>query len=407
MRNASIRLVIVLLADLLTACDVPVLGKSLPVVVKEKRGSAAPPNHITQEDLRRNAIRVDVPAGEWRMLRLEATDLLPGGGSVTVAIAYQHLGDAEPYIGFGSQYIDRELNDPFGIAGFLLAGVPAEKLGASGFISSWATTEPDRLNPEFVYIVGSRNGPATFFLGIPELPAGRSLTDYSASELLFGGVEVRDFGRESAEQLAQRPLMQASLESGQGGFGAWYLRNYDENGEVITQRGGRYELESSVGTSTPGDIEISRRTRVAATEDFRDVGVFSYNFYAKSQFGVDQYTWSVNAADYSNGESIVYAPGLNIYAYSASCTVTSPCLPGTRVNFDNLHAYGSFPAMPGNLQLKIDHSSTGRYGGSAEGLGAPVSAQFFPGQYLFAWGNVQADFKALYGWDVGVVEYHP
>lgn len=373
-------------------------------VVDFKRGSAPPSNRITKEQWSQTAIKVEVPAGEWRMLRLNAADLTPSGQDVTVLFAYQSSPSAQPWIGFGSQAISLPDNQAAGSSLFLIGGAPNNPLDITGVRSSWTSPDPEAIGFEFVYIVGSNNGPTTFYLGVGDFYAPASLTDYSPVQLIMGGVKVEDRQAE-AQQLLQRPPLEARWESGTGGFGAWYFRRHDANGQLLVDKGGQYEFDESTEVAAPGNTHVMQHTHVTSRESFPGLGVFSYNFSAGPQTGIDQYSYSVVAPEYARADNKVYAGGTNLSAYSPPCELAaSPCLPGVGVNYNHLAAYGSFPTSQGELQVKLDRTAAGRDGGNVEGYGAPISESAFSGVYFFAWGYIHADFGQIYGWNAGVVE---
>lgn len=386
---------------MLTACSFPgSLDQALHA--RSQRGAAPPANLFELADLKSKSIKVEIPAGEWRLLRLDARGFIPSGEVVAVGVAYEASLGAYPWVGVASQIIDLKMGAPIGAADFLIAGVPDVTSGASGFYSTWSAADPSQFGAEFVYLLGTKNGPATFYIGVVDVPPPPTPLDYTPMQLLFGGVEQPGLAEELRRQLLPRPLLQASLESGRGGFGAWYYRRHDANGQLVIEKGGPYEHADTEGLPAIDGLTVDHALNFETREQTEDRGVFSYSLIAYPQFAANRFSYAARAANHEHQEAGLYAGGLGASGSVPACSVAraEPCVPEDGVYFRPLYAQGSFPVEPGPVTFQLSHTSTGRYGGSVAGQAGTAGSVIYPGLYLFHWGYIAADFEQLYGWNV-------
>lgn len=372
---------------LLSAC-----GDSLPPAATHvkgaaaKRGTAPPANRITQDQLRSQAIHISVPAGEWRMLRLDGNSVLANGEPLTITIKSKSAPGALSWVAFGYHFFATSTGNPEQPA--TLHGEPQPE-GENTFIVGFTYTSSGRSFSELVYIVGSNEAPTEFWLGIVDY-SGAQATASDPLALTLGpwsmqSVENKSDAELEARQLWTRPALEAGLESGIGGHAARYLWYRDADDEVVTYTLGRLKVEESTLVPLPASFLLENQRRITADQLLPATSAFWFSFQAIPQ------------ADVSIWSDTVAAPELSLSSTSASAGA----------GFNGLRAqYLLSAASPaGPLHLEFNHNILiGRNGGDAPDQGDALLRQFFTGYYA-NWGYINADLATLYGWDMGVSEF--
>lgn len=387
--------VVLLLGLSLIACT-----NSSPVSTNQfsKHGSAPTANAFTVQDLTDHSVLVDVPAGEWRMVRLDRT-FLPDSQAVQFIRASFPAQGAEPWVGTGTQLVRQGTDEPVSNARFRFEGMPGDISYASGISFTVVSAEE-----EVVLIFGSRRAPTRFYLGV--VPSG-GLTLPSADSplaLLLGpGETVSEFTAKNAQlanSLAERPLLTASTESGRGGFGASFIQYYLASGEVYKLRVGPLKVEESLMVDLPEGIKVQQKVLLQLDEPMPENGVFSYIGISVRQAGLCDWSYRVETPEFHRKNGSTYACASTFGPNEFVATDNS----GAGITYGQpFHLYASLPTPPGTFKFEFSHTLTGRDGGRVQSYAGPASSQVFSGTGFFL-GYINADFNKLYGWQTGPIE---
>lgn len=370
-------------------------SKSLP-----KRGTAEPANQLIKQDLIDGAVRIDVPAGEWRILHLDWSNFAGNGEDVQVLVASEGSPGAHPWGGFGDQAFFAETGEAL-ISSIYLNGFRSGEADSYGFQYSFAGHPPENYTAETVYIVGSNDAPSTFYIGVvPNIDPGVAGSGFVLPETTPGGVlrlisgegQTEDH-RPALEALKQRTPVTAHLESGSGGFGVAYKRYYATNGDLIEVQAGR-ALFSSSALADPGFGAAAERTLgVQVDETLPGKGLMTLLAIGRPQAGSQRWSYQLNA------------PGLNVSQTGISGAIagfSSGVNTGgddsTKVG-DNLTTVIQGPVEAGPLHYDISYIMSGREGGGVNGNAS--GALYMTGGTFYSFlGYINADFSKLYGWNV-------
>lgn len=332
------------------------------------------------------------------MVRLNR-NFFPSGQTVQLIQASFPSPGAEPWAGSGGQLMRPGTDELISNANFFLAGLPSN----IPFYSS-VTVVGINVDLEEVLIFGSRHAPTRFYLGVVPVD-GLTLPGLvnSASLLLGPGETVDEFNAriaQVADRLAKRPLLAASMESGRGGFGAIFAQVYLSSGEVYSISSGPLKIEESTLAEAPGGVKAQQKLLIQAEEPMPEGGLFFYGAAAERQAGLCEWSYLVEALEFhrNNGSTYPCASSYGPNTFVATDNMGSGIVYGQPV-----HLSASVPTPPGTFKFEFSHTHTGRDGGGIEGYGAPVSALVLSQTLVFL-GYINADFKALYGWQMGLIE---
>jgi len=380
----------------LCACNnsVPAEVSHLP-----KSGAAPPPNDFTVQDLTDHSVLIDVPAGEWRMVRLNRNFFPTNGQTITLIQASFPTPGAEPWIGFGHQSVRLSTGEMIGNASFIIQGVRGDIPYASTIETSLTNVEQ-----EVALIFGSRFAPTRFYLGVvPENGQLLPSTDNLMAALLGPGETVDGFNAriaEAADGLARRPLLPAGMESGRGGFGAVFIRFYLSSGEIYSASSGPLKLVESTLAEAPAGVKLQQNLLIQSEEPMPESGLFFYGAGVERQAGLCQWNYQVNAPEFHRNNKSTYACDSTYGPNTFVATDTE----GSNIYYGPLvHLSTSAPTTPGTFKFELSHTFTGRDGGSVQGYAAPLSSLVLS-QTLVFFGYINADFEALYGWQIGLTE---
>lgn len=387
---------VVLLGVVLTACNSSSLSNSNQF---SKRGIAPPANDFTVQDLTEHSILVEVPAGEWRMVRLDRKFFPSGGQTISLIQASFPSPGAEPWAGSGGQYMRPGTDELVFNSDFFFTGLPGDIPFYTG-----AGAQLTNVEREVALIFGSRHAPTRFYLGVvPQSGQTLPFLDNPLS-LAFGpGETVDGFNAriaQVADSLARRPLLTANMESGRGGFGAVYYRFYLPSGEIYSAGAGPIKVEESVMTVLPEGIRAQQKIRLQVDEPMPENGVFAYIGTSVRQAGLCDWSLRVETPEFSRNHGSTYACASS---YGPNEFVATDDQGSGILYGQPIHPYASVPTPPGTFKFEFSHTLTGRDGGGIEGYAAPVSAQI-PSISGFSLGYINADFNRLYGWQMGPIE---
>lgn len=370
-------------------------SKSLP-----KRGTAEPANQLVKQDLIDGAVRIDVPAGEWRILHLDWSNFAGNGEDVQVLVASEGSPGAHPWGGFGDQAFFAETGEPL-VSSIYLNGFRSGEPDSYGFQYSFTGNPSQNYTAETVYIVGSNDAPSTFYIGVvPNIDLGVADSGIVLPETTPGGVlrlisgegQTEDH-RPNLEELKQRTPVTAHLESGSGGFGVTYKRYYAANGDLIEVQAGRALFSSSVQADPGFGAVAERALGVQVDEALPGKGLMSLITIGRPQAGSQRWTYQLNA------------PGLNVSQTGISSAIAG-FSGGVNTGGDdstkvggNLATIIQGPVEAGPLDYDISYIVSGREGG---GVNGNASGALYPtgGTFYSYLGYINADFSKLYGWNV-------
>ncbi len=363
------------------------------------QATAPVPNRLTLDTLKRNALRIEVPAGEWRAVRFDKT-LYADGVSVAMTVASEPNPQALPWIANGSQTFrdDGAASDPRGVPSrfgtMLFAGLRNQVADAFTFISSFS----DFKSNEVVFVLGSLQAPAVFWLGVVSETGGQTIsTDADgARTLLNGPADDPMVEQAKLSELQSRVALTPLMEQGRGGFGASYVRSFDASGRFKTFQAGPVTVSDSALASAPGAGDVERDIRVLTDVVLAEPGIAALVTFAAVQGGGarwDQLIDTVGFRRHSQG-SYTAATGASTRTNTSEEEITA---------VGRLWSYITQPVQGGRLTLSLRHQFTGREGGAVAGNGGAVSNTVLS-QTLAYWGYVNADFSALYGWQPTTVE---
>lgn len=364
-------------------------------------GNAPPATFIGRQDLTENSIRVDVPANEWRMMRIDASEIHPDGVQTTLAVANFPNPGAQPWSGFAGQFFNIKNNQSEGPYSLSISGGRPDNPSASAVVTL-AGYDPEVLRREIIVIFGSQNAPSTFYLGIvPEKNSGDTTgaTTEPIMEVIFGEGETPSdllaTGSLLAEALAGRELLPTpNLESGFGGFGTTYFRTYASNGEKLEVRWGPLEFEEQFLLDGPEGTTVQRTQRIGIRQSMNEGGAFTYLVLSVRQAGLCEWSFTFEVPNFWRDKGSVH-PCTSIIP---SSTFIGTGADGEGVEFGApVRLSASGPASPGSFSLEFSQVQTGRDGGDIMGELGPVSALATSATILYA-GYLPADLTALYGW---------
>lgn len=383
--------------SLLCACGNSDLTES---VAQSKRGTAPPPNPHTLSELVTHSIIIDVPAGEWRMVRLRP-DFFPFDGEATVIQASFPGPGAEPWAGHARQLIRHDTQQLALNVNLYIRGLLQDVPSFTGLTLSLTNADT-----EAAFIFGSRGGATRFYLGaLPPPPPGITVTVADPMEFLGTGETREEFYARFAalaQEIADRPHLPASMESGIGGFGATYVRAQLSSGETIEYRTGPISAEVTTGSELPSGVKLDQIITTHVEQTMPEAGTFFYGIGALRKAGVCE--WSVLAEmpqfrrDYGSTYACIGEYGVRTYV------PTDDKGGGVTYGFPGA-LFASSPTPPGDYRLEFRHTLNGRDGGDVAGRG-DLAGRYVSSHTLVFAGYINADFNKLYGWNAGLTEQH-
>lgn len=365
-----------------------------------KRGTAPPPNPYTLVELINNSIVVDVPAGEWRMVRLRPDFFPPNGQTTFIQASFPGSG-AEPWAGQAAQLIRHDTQQLALNARLHIRGLPQDVPSSLGHTLSLSNADS-----EAAFIFGSRGGATRFYLGaLPPPPEGITVSGADPMEFLDIGETREEFYARlavRAREIADRPHLTASMESGVGGFGATYARAQLSSGETVEYHSGPISAEVSPGSELPSGVKLDQIITTRVEQTMPEAGTFFYGISALRQAGVCE--WSVLAEmpqfrrDYGSTYACIGEYGVRTYV------PTDDEGGGVTYGFPGA-LFASSPTPPGDYRLEFRHTLNGRDGGDVAGRG-DLAGRYVSSHTLVFAGYINADFNKLYGWNAGLSEQH-
>lgn len=376
-------------------------GHSLPddrhaeVKGAEKRGTADPANQLTYEELSTGALRVEVPAGEWRILHLDWNSLAANAQQVQVRIVSEGQPGAHPWGGFGDQVFDAKSGAPL-ISSMYLQGFRSGEPDSFGYQFAFTGTPPEDYSVETVYLIGSNDALSTFYIGVvPNIDTGIVLPEPSPGgvlRLISGEGQTEDH-RPVLEEFKRRPLISAHLESGSGGFGVAYKRYYAPNGDLIEVRAGRAQFTAGALADPGMGIKGEQSLGIQLDEILPGRGVVSLLALGYPQAGAAHWSYHLGSPGLKQNQT-----GYTIEVSGISTGVNTGGEDSTKAG-GILNTILQGPVDAGTLHYDIDYTFTGREGGGVDGNASGASFQIMSA-FINFFGYINADFSKLYGWNV-------
>lgn len=351
---------------------------------------------FSRDDLTRAAIHIEVPAGEWRSLLL--TDLDAQG----LYLASQPAPGARPYFGIGNGPSSGRLS---------FAAPPQDQSYATAALGWWRSVDS---SGETVIVLGSNAGPTQFAIGYA--PPDFDLTSVGVVIVISPGGSVPTLAPETARSLADdlfsRPHRAARFEPGTGGFAGTIYRQRVVDGSVIEFVSGDISLEKSVLASADPGVEVGLMYAISGQAEQLDFGVHSYIVLTLSHSGSTAFSYD-NTLPPQRYQDLGAGAGIGAYGTAGSLPLgnTSRFLLGDPAG-PNVHGSGIIDikqwavAIRGSAALDMHWQFTGREGARivpADNPAGPTEdfvRAFTPDIYWLDWGYVNADFAALYGWEM-------
>lgn len=350
------------------------------------------PNQLTLATLQEKALRIEVPAGEWRAVRFDKT-LYADDVSVAMTVASEPNPQAMPWLAQGRQVFTDAAGatDPRGQAQpfdtMTFAGLRNQVADAFTFSNTFRGFKAN----EVVFVLGSQQAPTVFWLGVVENSGGQTISADAdgARTLVNGPADDPMVEQAKLSALQSRTALTPLAEAGRGGFGASYVRSFDANGRLrVYQSGPIAVVDSALASSPEGDVE--RDIQLMTDLVLPEPGIVGFTTNAAILSGAARW------------DQLFSVPGFRRHAQGSYTAATGA---STRQNTseEEITAVGRLfseitqPVDAGRLTLTLRHQFTGREGGAVAGNGGTASNAVLT-QTLAYWGYVNADFAALYGW---------
>lgn len=360
-------------------------------------GSAGEPNRIAAGELRAGAVHMDIPAGEFRALRLDMNALVGGlSGDAQFLVGSDPAATGRPWVGFTSAFVCEGFGPPQANS-FIPAALGDGAPGAYAFRYSFSS---NACGFEVVVVAGSNGGPARVSVGLVDaLPPG-----YEADDPILALVtEEYEMVRTRADYAALvtgRPAVAASLQSGVGGRAGSFSRVYAPDGALLEFKAGEIDVMSDVMLAGPEATDVERRHVLSDAFEITGPGLVGWGIVGIPQAGAHFFDYALQTPAFSRVRS---GGGATVSGYGPR-TATSTGSNDVAVG-GPLLTIASGAAMPGAGQYRLDYRLTGRQGGGVGGLGTGAMSAAAPSFLLVQWGYVPLDVNRLYGWEVAPIEF--
>lgn len=355
-----------------------------------RNGESLPPQSFSAQALTQGAIQVRVPAGEWRALRLRN---VPGHQLYVVT---RPQPGAQPYFAPG--------NESFGLS---FAAPPQERPYATA-ITGWFRGLGG--GEDEVLVLGSNVAATDFSVGYA--PPDFDLTSVGVIVTSSGGAAPTILP-ETAEALAQaiaaRPNVPARFEAGTGGYAGTLYRQRIISGELIEFTSGALQLTGDTVLAAEPGVQVLREEFITGSGVQPGRGLAGFIALSLMHSGVMdfdiRYRLPPLDREHVGGGAGVggFLPGATVPVFWLETLLgVETGLPDTTAGgIINIFDIGVAQAGMGELDFRYRYTGReGTYLSPQRNLAEDTVNAFTPDILWVDWGYVNADFEALYGWNL-------